>query len=191
MKVFGPYKRKDDRSHVIIIDGKKRRTVSYPKYIMEQHLGRILDKNETVHHTDGDFTNNDLSNLEIIDRKTHIIQDVIRVEKVKVKCIWCKIEMVRRAADIDWNSKQGCAGPFCKSCAGVYGTMIQNGLIKKKLKAQKRIPKSERKYYKRPSGGNGRPRDLKSRASHDASRFESGLGHTTKRFSRPIKRYPR
>ena len=38
MKIYGPYTRKEDnRQHVIIIDGEKRRTVSYPKFLMEQH----------------------------------------------------------------------------------------------------------------------------------------------------------
>jgi hypothetical protein len=32
---------------------------------MEQHLGRYLEKYETVHHKDGDRLNNDISNLEL------------------------------------------------------------------------------------------------------------------------------
>lgn len=35
------------------------------RYTMQRHLGRPLLRGETVHHIDGDRTNNDLSNLEL------------------------------------------------------------------------------------------------------------------------------
>lgn len=38
---------------------------------MEQHLGRKLDYNETVHHKDGNPLNNDLANLEVLSRAEH------------------------------------------------------------------------------------------------------------------------
>ena len=40
---------------------------SHHRWIMEQHLGRELEKNEYVHHRNGDRTNNDLLNLELWD----------------------------------------------------------------------------------------------------------------------------
>jgi hypothetical protein len=44
MKVWGPYKRKDGRQIVIVVERNgKRRTVSYPKWILELQLGRKLD----------------------------------------------------------------------------------------------------------------------------------------------------
>jgi hypothetical protein len=39
---------------------------------MEEHLGRPLSYNEVVHHIDGNKLNNDLSNLEVMDRGEHI-----------------------------------------------------------------------------------------------------------------------
>ena len=38
---------------------------------MQEHIGRKLNSNEHVHHKDGNYTNNDISNLEIIDPITH------------------------------------------------------------------------------------------------------------------------
>ena len=38
---------------------------------MEEYLGRPLKDNEDVHHIDGDVTNNDISNLQIILHGKH------------------------------------------------------------------------------------------------------------------------
>ena len=50
-KVLGPYERPDKRKHMVIHyeDGSKG-TKSYPKYLMEQKLGRELESDETVDH---------------------------------------------------------------------------------------------------------------------------------------------
>ena len=37
------------------------------RYVMEQHLGRRLTKQEVVHHIDDDVSNNDISNLELFE----------------------------------------------------------------------------------------------------------------------------
>ena len=43
--------------------------VGYAKWLMEKTLGRKIDSNkEAVFHIDGDYTNNDISNLEVITR---------------------------------------------------------------------------------------------------------------------------
>lgn len=41
------------------------------RYIMEQHLGRKLKRDEVVHHKDGNKRNNDLSNLEVMSLSEH------------------------------------------------------------------------------------------------------------------------
>lgn len=43
--------------------------VSYAKWLIENKLGRKLDRLEVVYHIDGDIYNNNLSNLEVITRK--------------------------------------------------------------------------------------------------------------------------
>lgn len=130
-RVYGPYKRSDGREHVILIDGEHRRTVSYPKYLMEQKLGRELDPDEeTINHKNGDFTDNRWENLEIIPRAEHSSKDGIRLSKVKTELFICPIcnKTFKKRIDSSFraNRKSGKAGPFCsKECVGVYGKNIQ------------------------------------------------------------------
>lgn len=146
VRIYGPYVRKDGRKHVIVYDGVTRRTVSYPKWLMEQHLGRFLNDDETVDHIDRDFTNNTISNLQILTRSKHASLDAKRVKKVTVSCIECGVSMVREPKRLHENASNGKAGPFCKSCAGRYGTDLQNKRIARKP-AQKAVPRENRDYY--------------------------------------------
>ena len=49
---------------------------------MEQYLGRKLEKNEVVHHKDGNRHNNDLDNLEVMSRSEHTrLHNRLRVQQ--------------------------------------------------------------------------------------------------------------
>ena len=41
------------------------------RIVMENHIGRKLLSSESVHHIDGNKLNNDISNLELLTKKTH------------------------------------------------------------------------------------------------------------------------
>ena len=71
-KIKKIYKCKDGRVRVrIITDENQSKVISYPKILMEEKLGRPLEPYEEVHHIDGDFTNNDISNLELVKHGEH------------------------------------------------------------------------------------------------------------------------
>jgi uncharacterized small protein (DUF1192 family) len=42
------------------------------RLIAEQQIGRFLESSEVVHHLDGDKTNNDPSNLKVLQRGAHL-----------------------------------------------------------------------------------------------------------------------
>lgn len=114
MKVYGPYKRKDGRSHVIIVndDGTKT-TQSYPRFLMEQYLGRKLSENEQVD--------------QLLTQFDNLQKSRYRLPQAQLKaciCPQCNKEFMVSLSQYQNNQlKQERAGPFCsRSCAGKWST---------------------------------------------------------------------
>lgn len=132
-KVYGPYTRKDGRKHVCLTrkmgDATERKTVSYPKFLLEIDLNRYLTEDETVDHLDRNFTNDNLGNLEVRQRSSHSSIDAKRVKSMQFICECCGCEFHaegKKLNDIANNRAKGCKGPFCsKKCAGVAAHDIE------------------------------------------------------------------
>ena len=120
MKIYGPYKRKDGRMHVILYSKGERRTMSYPRYLLEQKLNRRLKDHETVDHIDGDCTNNTLDNLQILSLSDNIKKSIKPAKLGNFVCPICNNSFQRKISAVNHNQKsQGKSGPYCsKSCAG-------------------------------------------------------------------------
>lgn len=56
------------RYPTVKVDGK---TKQKHRHVVEQHLGRRLRRNETVHHKDGEPHRCDIDNLEVMSAKKH------------------------------------------------------------------------------------------------------------------------
>lgn len=68
-RVYGPYLRKDGRQHVLLHTTiNNRRTLSWPKAILEVKLGRRLVGSETTDHINDDFTDDSPENLQVLSR---------------------------------------------------------------------------------------------------------------------------
>lgn len=122
MKIYGPYTRKDKRQHIVIVhtDGTKQ-TQSYPRYLMEQYLGRSLTSAETVDHIDNDKTNNDITNLQILTREENSAKAMSENPRkvYKFACPVCGADSIKFLNYVKNNWRKGKAGPYCsRQCAG-------------------------------------------------------------------------
>lgn len=125
MKMYGPYKRKDGRMHVIWVDKGKKQTQSYPRFLLEQHLKRKLTHEEIVDHINNDYTDNRIENLQLLSLKENSKKEMLRPERVRKLytfiCPNCKKETTKPLNHIKGNHKKGKTGPFCgRKCAGQY-----------------------------------------------------------------------
>jgi hypothetical protein len=65
-------KSKASKGYVYISIGKYNRKLEHV-YVAEQMIGRTLEKNEVVHHKNGDRKDNRRENLEVMTRSAHSI----------------------------------------------------------------------------------------------------------------------
>lgn len=102
--------------------------VLYHRIIVENHLKRILNANEVVHHLDGNKKHNDIDNLQVMSIKEHTKHH--KKEKgrkyVKLKCPWCEkeFELPKNHTHLQKPSKYKCT--CCSlSCRGKLYRNIQ------------------------------------------------------------------
>lgn len=128
---YKTYTCKDGRMR--IYDRETKKVTSYPRFLMEQSLGRPLAKNEHVHHIDENPLNNNLSNLEVLSAREHAIHHHGKYHDREMVCPWCgksflwsKEQQVRHYSNASRRNRPNMAGPFCSnSCAGSYGRFEQ------------------------------------------------------------------
>lgn len=124
MKVYGPYKRKSDgRQIVIVVKDKKKTTMSYARYLMQQHLNRDLESWEHVDHINNDRTDDRLENLQILSLVDNALKHhaLFPRKTYTFICPNCNKEATKWMSDVLHNRKRGNSGPFCsRSCAGQY-----------------------------------------------------------------------
>ncbi len=132
-RIYGPYTAKDGRLRIIGVDSNNvKHTISYPKYLMELHLGRYLDEKEQVDHIDGNPLNNTMSNLQIKTLGEHQILDAWRNEDVLVHCKYCGKPFIIGGNKMHCRNRKDRyqSGYFCsRQCSGKYGKKIQLGLL--------------------------------------------------------------
>lgn len=108
MKVYGPYTKKNGNKIIVIYSHGKTRTKTYARYLMEQHIGRNLTRDERIKFIDGDKTNCDISNLKIVKYHKGIFKEFV--------CPICGENFTKYGGDVKFalkNIAKGKAGPFC------------------------------------------------------------------------------
>jgi hypothetical protein len=122
-KVRGPYTGSGNRKYVELFVEGKRIWYPYARYLLECDIGRLLTKDEHVHHINGNKLDDSLSNLKYMKRAEHssLHNSYKQVEMFEFRCPVCGEEARQPAAQVRHNRKLGASGPFCsRRCAGKW-----------------------------------------------------------------------
>lgn len=97
------------------------------RIIMENHLNRVLNPNEVVHHINGSKKDNRLENLQLMKAGEHASMHGIQQGHilVEVKCPQCKKLFVIRRNQTFYSKKQGNCNCCSRSCRGKFYRKIQ------------------------------------------------------------------
>jgi hypothetical protein len=125
--IYGPYQRKEDlRRHVVAYDGINRVTISYPRFILECKLRRILNENEEVHHKNEIEFHDILENLEVVNstehRKNHNTNEVEFFTCPQCNNLFSMEGLRLSRMKSERRRRPDLRGPYCsKSCSGKAG----------------------------------------------------------------------
>jgi hypothetical protein len=88
IREYGPYLNHQKRWIIVFWDDvtDTHTSQSYPRYLMEKHLGRNLLENEQVHHIDENKDNNEISNLEVLTKDEHLSKHGVTSYKMCPVC---------------------------------------------------------------------------------------------------------
>ena len=113
-----------------LVEAGVKRSQSYPRYLMEQHLGRKLSRDEDVDHIDRNPMNNDLSNLRVLPARENRGMHNKPPELFHFTCPACGQQCTKAARVVRHNRKQSKAGPFCdKKCSRQWQLIQQQAPV--------------------------------------------------------------
>jgi hypothetical protein len=88
------------------------------RIVMENHLGRLLEPDEDVHHIDEDPYNNSVGNLEVVPHKEHASQHAKSRGRLMVDlcCPWCGeiFSRTKSQSFLNKGSEFTCCSPSCR-----------------------------------------------------------------------------
>lgn len=120
---------------ISITEGKKKRkTISYARYLMSVKEKRILLPSEHVDHKDNNKMNDNIDNLQILTLRENNIKEGKRhgMKMVELKCPNCEKVFVRRKGNTHLEKSRKSIYTCCsRSCSGVF----QHEILKHTLKS--------------------------------------------------------
>ena len=105
------------------------------RVVMENHLNRLLNEDEVVHHRNKNKKDCLISNLELTNNSEHarLHGQEQGQEWFVLKCPNCGVEFHRRSHNL--KHRQDTSSSYCsKKCGGEMSAKIQHGLVTPEMK---------------------------------------------------------
>ena len=119
---------KGDYNYAVVKDhpnATKNGYVLQHRIVMENHLNRLLNSNEVVHHKNENKKDNRIENLEVLSEKGHKQHHAtIGRTLVELKCPFCSKIFFREKRNT-FISKNGNFTACSRSCSGKFSRLIQ------------------------------------------------------------------
>jgi hypothetical protein len=117
---------KDGRKRVDLVNWpESRTTISYARYLLSVKEGRFLSENEEVDHIDGNNSNDDLENLQILTKEQHRFKSSLEKSgRTYIQCVckYCGIMFERELREVkrypNTFCTRSCSGKYKRECCG-------------------------------------------------------------------------
>lgn len=128
-----------DRRYVKLVRGgtDEQHTVLLSRALVTVQEGRVLTEDETVDHIDHNSHNDDISNLRILGRSTHVAQDSVRIEIDPIECGVCDKHFLPSSKAFSYYTLQPVVPTCTPQCKEVLRAMPSD--IKAQKLADKKI----------------------------------------------------
>lgn len=149
--------RKGDYDYALVPEhpnATKNGYVLYHRIVMENHLGRLLDKSEVVHHVNENKHDNRIENLQILDSREHVRLHVAQRGRqiCRLKCPNCG-KIFERFKNQTFKNKYHKTKTLlficcCKKCGTQFSYKLRRGLT---LELERAISENIQETYVRYS----------------------------------------
>lgn len=126
------FHKKEQRRYACLVDRARahRITVSYARYLMSVHLGRILEKTEHVDHVNDDCLDDRIDNFQLLTPLENAAKyaKLLETRRVSLVCPICEQQFVRKLKIVNKTRREGRQLCCSRVCGGKQSHITANAV---------------------------------------------------------------